>query len=319
MWTAADVPQSTPSGIALPHWAVGHPDEHRIQAGEFDEAFRAISTYRRVARLCVHEYAISSTLTERPFRIGRIERNLLRAAAIGFPIPGENVSITEYGRDVGGGKEDGWQMVFEPAEYLVFLKGGMPLYAELGIACVHPFCVGNGAGGDWMYFNFWGHPVITNGLARYNEEHDDMSSDAGKLVAAVVTSAFEPDGSTIRQQPGTNFPLVGVLHKGDSMRISEGFTLAGNWQWRRVEKLDANGNVTVRGWIADTGAFAWEVLTPVEIPPDDEGDHDSHPNLPPTPELHPDSMSRETREVLYIVCDYMRREWDALAELVKPR
>lgn len=318
-WAAADVPRGTPSGIALPHWAVGHPDDARIDAGEFDAAFHAIANYRRVVRLCAHEYAISSTLLERPFRIGRIERSLLRAAAIGAPIPPENVSITEYGRDVGGGKEDGWQMVFEPGEYLVFLKGGMPLYNELGIACAHPFCIGNGADGDWTFFNIWGHSVITNGLARYNEEHDDMDNDAGALVAAVVTSAYEPEGSTVRQQPGTGFPLVGVLHKGDSIRISEGFTLSGNWQWRKVEKLDTSGNVTVRGWTADTGAFSWEELPPVEVPPDDEGDHDTHPNLPPTPELHPDSMSAETREVLYIVCSYMQREWAALADLVKPR
>jgi hypothetical protein len=161
------------------------------------------------------------------------------------------------------------------------------------------------------------------------------------MVNAVVTGAYVPKeptetpGSAVRSQPGSSasIAIVGRLHAGDTIRISEGYVTANGYRWHQVEKI-INGQVVFSGWIADTSAFAWRVEPPApppdeppappddthppDNPPDEDSDHDTHPNLPPTPELHPDSMSTETREALYIVCDFMARQWAALAEQVKP-
>lgn len=267
-WSQRDTPVQHRGrmGLALPHWAVGHPEDARIDAGEYDAGLIAIARYKQ--RFCGHEYAIASTVDEQPFRIGRIERSLQRAARIGNPIAGAMVSISEFGRDVGGGVEDGWQMVFAPDEYLIFMKGAFPTYKRLGIRCVHPFCVGRGADGNWRYFNIWGHPVITNGMTAYNEEEEDMSQDVGALVEAVVTSAFisttpgVPSGSNVRQQLGTSFPSLGVLHKDDRIRISQGFVVVADLRWHQVQKLGANGTVVLSGWVADGSSFAWQVGAP---------------------------------------------------------
>lgn len=332
-WADGDVPRLVNSGIVLPGWAVGHPDEKRMESGEYDAGLVAIHKYQRVALLHSHEYAIRSTVDEQPYRIGRIENSLKRAAFIGKPIHGERVVIGEYGRDFGGGVEDGWQMVFTPDEYLLFLLGGMPTYRRLGVRCVMIFCVGKGANGMWRYFNVWGYATILNGIAQYNREHEDMPQ-IDEMVLAEVTAAYvdsnpQNSGSAIRSQPGTSagIAIVGRLHKGDRIRISKIYVQANGLNWHKVEKLGANNEVVVSGWAADTTALSWqEIIVPPEVPthppdnpPDEDSDHDTYPNLPPTPELHPDSMSEETRDIVFHICDWQARLWAALAEQVKPR
>jgi hypothetical protein len=50
----------------------------------------------------------------------------------------------------------------------------------------------------------------------------------------------------------------------------------------------------------------------------DYGNNDTYPNLPEPLELHLESESRETREVLFTVLRNMTRQWAVLAAQVKP-
>lgn len=253
------------SGIAVPHWAVGHPDTARIDAGEYDEGLKAISRSQHAVLLCGHEYAIASMKDETPFRIGRIEALLKRAARIGAPINARNVVITESGRDVGGGEEDGWRMVFMPSEYLHFILAGMPIYERIGVRAILPFCIGAGAVSEksglpqWRNFDCWREWVLLRGFAQYCREHLEMI-DLGAMREAVVTSAYENGGSSIRPFAGNTTTLLGSLNVGDPILVSERSTPAGAYQWYKVQK----GSIV--GYVAKTGVFDFTLKSEPQPP-----------------------------------------------------
>lgn len=245
--------------LAVPNFAVEHPDPNRI--AELDEMYEAL--YDSDHLLAVHEYARSSPAAE-PNRIGRFQSMLRRAAQIGKPIRANQVVITEYGRDYAGGRDDGWRGVpLTSQQYLHFLLEGAALYTRLGILGVCIYCLGRGADDSWWSFNLEGAQDIIDGLARFNREMKPVA-DFGAMYNAVVTGAYTPDGSAIRPTPGDNTTIMGALHAGDVITISENFVRVNNLNWYKVTKG------SIFGYVADTAAFAWERQAVIPDPPPPE-------------------------------------------------
>lgn len=131
--------------LALPNFAVGHPDTAHIESGVFDPLIRELARGFHV--LGLHEYAQQSA--DEAHHITRYRAWFERAAQIGVARP--RIIITETGRDVGGGYGDGWRAVMNDAQYAVLLRGIAQRYAPDGVsACIY----GYGFNHDPKWHNF---------------------------------------------------------------------------------------------------------------------------------------------------------------------
>lgn len=186
--------------LCLPNWGVGHPDEARIAAGELDDLFAAFDRFPEHL-YGVHEYAVFSMADEQLFRIGRFRHSFDRIAKMKPPIRFPQVVITESGRDIGGGENDGWRAVLAPDQYADFLDGCVALYSRYNVAaCL--YCYGAGAISDasgqpqWRSFDVQGAGAVLDKLTEINLM--TQTPDYGTLQppgAAVVTGT---GGSTLR-------------------------------------------------------------------------------------------------------------------------
>ena len=194
--------------LCLPNWGVGHPDSNRIIAGELDELFRAFDRFP-MHLYGVHEYAQQSAVDERPYRIGRFLDSFHRMDALGLKRP--RVIATEAGRDVGGGRSDGWRGAgWSEPQYVQFLNGYRDLYRAYNIsACI--FCYGNGADGQWSSFNVEGAGTVLRALIDWNQEvvsGDDMVFVRKPLVTYALNMRASPMvGNNLVSSVGPNQPV----------------------------------------------------------------------------------------------------------------
>lgn len=247
-WCANVMALSAQRGVrvAVPNFAVGHPDEHRIP--ELDVLLKAFDAYPQHL-LAVHEYAQVSMTAEVPFHIGRYRALLARCRQLGLKPP--RVVVTEFGRDIGGGANDGWRGAgFSQEQYAAFLTSGMnAVYANDGVdTCI--FAYGAGANGHWQSFNVEGADALMGSLVEFNRANL-MPTDYGQMYDATVTGAYSA-GSVVRSAPAATGAELTRLFAGDSIRISTNFEANGGYNWHKVVK---DG---VEGYAADTDALAWE-------------------------------------------------------------
>lgn len=165
-WIAELVRLCPPTlALALPAFAVGNPNEEAIINGGYDRLLRLLAGSRHV--LLLHEYFRNDPAAEYPYLCGRFRFWLERAKTLGIAPP--RIVLGEYGRDVGGGVNDGWRGAgWSEARYLELLTAThRSYYAPYGV----PVCVfgyGGGAAGRWASFDIEGANGILSRLAEYN-------------------------------------------------------------------------------------------------------------------------------------------------------
>lgn len=261
--------------LAIAAFGVGHPDERLLLSGAFDGMIRELADGYHV--LLLHEYAKDSTITERPYHVGRFQFWRDRAKALGVKAP--QIVLGEYGRDnvgqgTGGGLNDGWigAGLSEDA-YLAFLNNAASLYAQADVpACI--FCYGRGAGGAWQSFNIEGAERLQGGLIAANSvygvntgtptppPHIDPTAkpdDAGIGVSVKLKAGAE--GIRLRTAPLSG-SVITVLMNGSALTwYSGGSVVAGSYRWYWVESAN------VAGWMALLTATPEEQFVPVSIDP----------------------------------------------------
>lgn len=247
-------------------FAVGNPHESLIHSGAFDEMLLAAGENDA---LTLHEYFWKHPLdpSERGFLCFRVEDWLQRRAELiqqGKIVRFHRIVIAEYGRDKGGGINDGWRGQGWSAEhYLSLLLAGMAEYERLarlyGVEIyVNVFCAGSGFGQRWQSFNVEGETAIYRGLQKWNEEHpmtQNQTPDLAPLHDASVIEAAA-GGTNIRTGASIGAPIVGKLNVGNVIQISEKRFFNDGFWWHQLSN----------GYVADTASFDWEPKTPP--PPD---------------------------------------------------
>jgi hypothetical protein len=167
-WLCALVVEADKRGILLcvGNVAVGHPNTANIT--DWDPLIRLLAQYPRHL-LGVHEYWQSSPVGE-PQHIGRFQHFYRRADAIGVRRP--NIVVTEFGRDFGGGHEDGWNYFYGGNQQLYWTKmqEAMAVYRRFNI----PVCIfgyGEGGGGHWKHFDIQNANTLLYNIYLYGGEH----------------------------------------------------------------------------------------------------------------------------------------------------
>ncbi|MDW8259434.1 MAG: hypothetical protein RML32_08320, partial [Gammaproteobacteria bacterium] len=151
--------------LALPNFAVGHPDEHAIMRGALDDLIVEFGRHPEHL-LAVHEYFVEDP-TREPYHVGRVQTLLKRFDFLRVPRP--LVVVTECGRDVGGGRHDGWRDTgWGEIEYSNRLLSMARVHTQTGVYASCVFCYGPGFGNDWQSFNVDDAGTVLEAAERYN-------------------------------------------------------------------------------------------------------------------------------------------------------
>lgn len=244
--------------LCLPNFAVGNPNERSIESGAYDDLLRAFARYPEQL-FGVHEYWKHAPTDPRDVRwlVGRFIYWLDRAKLIGVNKP--RIILTEFGRDDGGGVNDGWRGVGIPeAQYAdMLVQAHRLIYAPHGI----PVCVfGYGAGADnrWQSFNVEGAETVLSKLAAYQEStpvpqvptypRPENLGDPAEHVVTWVKNLYV----NLRALPSASSTDIGDVKTGDRV-LARPLTWDGNgYKWARLERP--------AGWIASELL----TLTPVD-------------------------------------------------------
>jgi SH3 domain-containing protein len=220
--------------LALPSFAVGHPDSRLVANGAFDPLWRAFDRYPQHIYGC-HEYAVQSTIDERPFRIGRFLDMIQRVDTLGLPRP--RIIVTESGRDIGGGQEDGWKGIgWSEEAYAQFLHGYQDFYAAYNVsACI--FCYGRGADGRWSSFDVEGANTLLSKLVEFNQGSTGQS-DMVRVYKPNVTYSLN-----IRGTASTNAAIIGSVAANEAVILLEANVTAG---WVKIRKGSLVGFVSLQ-------------------------------------------------------------------------
>lgn len=186
--------------LALPNFAVGHPDEAAVRRGAFDPLVRAFGKWRGHV-LGVHEYFQQNAVQE-PYLVGRVGTLAARFDLLRVERP--IIVATEAGRDVGGGERDGWRDTgWSQADYARRLAVMADRQARAGVYAACVFGYGRGGGGNWRSFDIEGAETVLKGMADYN---------AGLMSQA--QSARVRSFVRVRQLPSVYSPIVMTLAPG---------------------------------------------------------------------------------------------------------
>lgn len=255
----AEVVKLVPDHVTLvcANFAVGNPDEARVLTGGFDEALKAIAGTRHY--LGVHEYFVLHALDERYHHISRFRMFDQRTDALG--IPRVNMVLTEFGRDVAGGRGsagDGWKNSGLSAEqYAAEIKAAVrDVYSKRRPAipvCIFSygagFDIGDDKGHDWESFDIKGNEAI---LARLEAMNTDLNvvTPTGTLPPLVDTSGWQQRqiktgaaGANLRDRPTTASVILTTLLGGKTIdvRYNPAADVAdGSHTWRQYS---VNGEV----------------------------------------------------------------------------
>jgi hypothetical protein len=209
--------------------AVGNPPQAAIDAGDFDALLLAFNEFP-LHRFGLHEYAQVDPARE-PYRVGRYRALKARAARIGARV---RFVMTEAGRDVGGGPDDGWRAVMDASAYAAFLKAQAAVYADDGIPMA-VFCYGTGGRGLWLTFDIQDAPDVLNAIADYNAGKGD---DAMAGPPGWVQVKTGPRGVNVRSGAGLNYAPIAAVKTGDWVRPEGPTTSASGYTWRKVVLSD---------------------------------------------------------------------------------
>lgn len=242
--------------LALPNFAVGNPFEGDILAGKYDRLLRLVCGKQHI--LALHEYLIDDPYAERPYFCGRYTFWLRRARELNLPAP--RICITEHGRDVGGGRHDGWQDTgwgeqgyfdrLEEAQYANYYADGVPV-------CI--YCWGTGFNNDWLSFDIQHATTLQKLLVDWNKTHlmtggtplpPTPSTSLGLHTLTQLPATYV----NVRNAPAQTGADVGDLRKGDLVTLYDPPSNG----WVYIEKG------ALKGWTSlQNGAV---VFTPVNVP-----------------------------------------------------
>jgi hypothetical protein len=260
--TCALCPSSV--SLAFPNFAVGNPHEADILNGRYDRILRLVCGTRHY--LALHEYFKDSPVNEFPYLCGRFTFWLQRADVLGLPHP--KIVITEHGRDLGGGLNDGWkgtgwteQQYFDrlaDCQFDFYAKHNVPV-------CI--FCWGTGAGNRWQSFDVQEAQTLQSLIVQFGEEHPMTpippapTYPAGTNPAPKIVNA--PAGLKLRAQPTSSAASIRTMPYQEAITVyAQPVETADSYNWQRV--TDVLGN---NGWSANFvgGAPAW--VDPPTTPP----------------------------------------------------
>lgn len=187
------------------NWGVGSPDEKLIENGTFDALAAAIGDWHVLG---LHEYFKNDAAAEAPWLCGRCSYWLER-------YPHLPIVLTEHGRDVGGGRNDGWQGTgWGESGYETRLSAAAPVCENLP-RCL--FCWGYGAGNQWLSFDVQStSDAFLAFVASFQEATvTPILAPVPQLTSATVTATADPSGANIRAAATTSSAIIGKLHVGD--------------------------------------------------------------------------------------------------------
>jgi hypothetical protein len=222
-WTAELIAKANVLGrrLAVCSFSVGNPDEDQIAAGWYDPILRGLAGSRHV--LSLHEYFHDKPAQE-PYFVGRYRHFLRRADQLGISRP--VVVITEAGRDLGGGTNDGWRgQGWSEADYARRLDEAQTVYAPDGItACV--FAYGAGFDQRWQSFNVEGATALLEAMAGMNYY--------GPPGWAKVRTKAPGVKVNVRQSAALTAPVITTVQTGDWLKPTGGLYHNAGHAWQRV-------------------------------------------------------------------------------------
>lgn len=255
-------------------FAVGNPHESLIRSGAFDAMLLAC---HENDELVVHEYFWNDPLApnERGFLCFRLEEWLERIAVLrqqGKVVKLKRFRVAEYGRDQGGGQNDGWRGQGWSAEfYLSLLLKGMNEYKRLAIEYnieiyVNIFCGGSGFGNRWQSFNVEGEQVIYDGLRLWNRNNPIMSQTIPPPTSGGVPATLTAVPSSFvnsRSQPNGSASDLGDLLIGDQVTYYPNYHPETGWVYQvptTTVPRPAGRQPAAAGWVSLQGGAV--VFTP---------------------------------------------------------
>lgn len=263
----ADLMDKTPADqkLVVGNFSVGNPSEKAIQAGDWDVLLRKLAGSRHY--LGLHEY-FRQDGTKEPWHVGRFEEWLKRADALKIARP--RILITEFGRDVGGGEQDGWRdQGWSAKEYAdKCIAAARQYYDQYGIDAL-VFCYGSGGNNRWQSFNVEGEDAFMDAIAAHNAAQVTAPRPPAPAVPPAPETLGQPApgyvsrtatnyGVNVRKTPTTTAEIVGLLKVGDVVSFRPKLWSDSGHDWRRLEQP--------AGWISETVA-------------------DITPGVPPKPEV----------------------------------
>jgi Papain-like cysteine protease AvrRpt2 len=177
-WMVACIRIAHSRGIRLAPcaFAVGNPHEALIENGAFDDLLMELGPDDA---LMVHEYFQDHPLAEPEagWLCFRLEYWMERMVLLETEC--RTIIVGEYGRDIGGGKHDGWRDTgWTAQQYAHKCEEGLLEYWNLSLlydidVYINIFCAGHGAGNDWQSFNVEGVVEIEDMIMDWNNEHSE--------------------------------------------------------------------------------------------------------------------------------------------------
>lgn len=229
VWCADVMRLAAAAGIrlALPNFAVGNPTEEAIRRGRLDALVTAFGRHRGHL-LAVHEYFQQSAVDE-PWHVGRVSTLLSRFDMLRIPRP--ITIITEAGRDIGGGRGDGWRDTgWGEGRYADLLINMAAMHeVRAGAYAALVFGYGRGFGDHWQSFNVEGAGDVLRRMAEHNAVV--RRGDTGWRTAIVRSPV------RLRQLPSTHSPTVQVLPLAPGTRITRSAATIRRegWTWTELE------------------------------------------------------------------------------------
>jgi hypothetical protein len=228
--------------LALPNWSVGNPDDEMIAAGVYDPLLKALADSGKHL-LATHEYFHDKPAEEWYF-VGRYHHFLRRADTLGISRP--EIVITEHGRDLGGGTNDGWRgQGWSEADYARRLDEAQTVYAPDGItACV--FSYGAGFDQRWQSFNVEGAPDLLRAMEAMNVGREE--EDVGLPGWAQAKTKTAGASVNVRNAPAITAPVVSTVKTDDWTKKIGTPIRNGQYTWQQV--ILNEPNKCVHGYVA---------------------------------------------------------------------
>jgi hypothetical protein len=231
--------------LALPNFGVGHPDDHAVNVGEWDGLLELFGEYPR-HYLATHEYFVVDPKKE-PWHVGRTEDLIDRATVMGVKL---RLILTECGRDVKGGVNDGWRGAgLSEAQYITKLQDAASIWRTTPVEAACVYCYGRGHDNRWRSFDIQDANEVKEWMVHYNEEQrkEKPVADFGQPVPDLMKVVkAPPNGANVRAEPGIGSAIIGALKSGDFLNVWERSVRVGNYNWLKVDL--ASG---VIGYVAD--------------------------------------------------------------------
>lgn len=249
--------------LAICAFAVGNPWEKDIENGVYDRIIHLLWGTRHF--LMLHEYFKEDVEGEYPWLCGRFIFWLERCVALRLArteveaARSLHIFIGEAGRDIGGGRNDGWRGTgWSEETYAAKCIQQAKLYAPYGIRmCV--FCDGRGADNMWESFDTETAGTYNRKLSEFNRSIPPMT----QTIPAPTTGGQRvritglPAGTNrreIRSQPRSSATDVGDLLLGDVVVLYPTFPQNGRWLYLKRESDGQDG------WSEFSGV-TYEVVT----------------------------------------------------------